>query len=180
MEIERTMKMNCMDKLEKVLNNGGMPDIDTLEHINMCPHCKRLGDDWAELSGIKTGNEKEVPREIEESILAAAAEYADKRRCNHRSFVLLKWPVISSAAACFIFSFATLLYMNVRQEAPAPHALPAKQYISFAEKWNAIDMTEELNEIKSKLDSQISELASPSMLIDFSKLKQENSLNKIS
>ena len=169
------MKMNCMDALEKALNNGGMPDVETLEHINMCPHCKRLGDDWAELSAVNTGEEKEIPRELEESILSTAHCYAEKR--SRRAFTLLKWPLISSAAACLVFSLTTLLYMNLQD---AARSTGKAKYISFDEKWKAIDMTDELNELKNKIDAQISELESPSLLIDMSRLAANKSTKNIS
>lgn len=178
MELERKKKMNCMDALKKVLENDGMPDVEALEHANNCQHCKRLGEDWTELSSLTPDDDKKIPQDIEESILAAASEYADKRKCNHRSFVLLKWPLISSAAACLVISFAALLYMNVKDEAPAPKQ--NLQYMSLDEKWNNLDMTEELKELRDNIDSRMIELSMPKAVIDTSLIKTEKSVKNLS
>ena len=168
MEIERGKKMNCTDTLKKILENGSTSDPGTLDHINTCPDCKTACDAWAKLAHIKTGVEKNIPQEIENAILDSAYDYAEKR--NKKPFTFLRWSILSSAAACIVFSLTTILYLNLRENAPsAKAATPLQLIISQDEKWNSIDMTIELDNFKSEIDAHISELA-PRQIIDMSSL----------
>ncbi|OGV35204.1 MAG: hypothetical protein A2020_04070 [Lentisphaerae bacterium GWF2_45_14] len=160
--------MKCMESWEKALfSKNETVDAETLKHLAACPECNAAHKEWLLLSQIETHKTREIPQDIEKAILNEAYLYA--RNKTARPLGILKWSILSAAAACIVFALTAGVYLSMGKGYLMPQPAAPLQLISQGENWKAIDMTNELEKFRNEIDAHINELA-PQPIIDTSAL----------